>query len=175
MKTCSKCKKNKELSEFHNSQVHTDGLYPNCKECKREYDIKYRKSAKVQEYSKSKIYRDRKKEYRKWLSDTKPEKMIWTSAKYRAKVQNVPFNITVEDIVIPEYCPLLNTKLERKPYGKGGSFQPNSPSLDKIIPELGYVKDNIMVISMKANAMKYNASKEELVIFAENILKQFKN
>lgn len=31
-----------------------------------------------------------------------------------------------------------------------------------------------MVISMKANAMKYNASIEELITFSENVLKIFK-
>jgi hypothetical protein len=38
----------------------------------------------------------------------------------------------------------------------------NSPSLDRIIPELGYVKGNIMVISHKANTIKSNANIEEL-------------
>ena len=101
--------------------------------------------------------------------------MLWISAKTRAQKGNYDFKITPEDIVIPEFCPLLGIKLEKKEYGKGGSFQPASPSLDKIIPELGYVKNNIQVISMKANAMKYNATIDELIIFAKNILKQFKN
>lgn len=64
-------------------------------------------------------------------------------------------------------------KLERKEYGLGKSFQPNSPSLDKIIPQLGYVKGNIIVMSMKANIMKANATKEELINFSKNILKIF--
>lgn len=33
-------------------------------------------------------------------------------AKYRAKSLNLPFNLTSDDIVIPEKCPLLNTKLD---------------------------------------------------------------
>lgn len=173
MKTCNKCKQTKETVDFHTLKSSKDGLYTQCKSCKKEYDKRYRKSDKIQSLYKSKAYRDRKKEYKKFISNTSPEKMLWIAAKTRAKAQNVPFTITVEDIKIPEYCPILEIKLERKEYGKRGSFEPHSPSLDKIIPSLGYTKDNIAVISMKANAMKYNATKEELIKFSKNILKLF--
>ena len=36
----------------------------------------------------------------------------------------------------------------------------NSPSLDKIIPELGYVKGNVRVISFKANKYKNDMDRE---------------
>jgi hypothetical protein len=39
MKICTKCEKQKELSEFHKDRTTKDGLYPNCKECKKEYYI----------------------------------------------------------------------------------------------------------------------------------------
>ena len=47
---------------------------------------------------------------------------------------------------------------------KGG---PNSPSLDKIIPAIGYIKGNIAVMSHKANTMKQNATLEELILLGE--------
>lgn len=37
-----------------------------------------------------------------------------------------------------------------------------SPSLDKIIPEKGYIKGNIAIISMRANQLKSNATLAEL-------------
>lgn len=81
-----------------------------------------------------------------------------TCAKHRAKVAGLPFNITREDVVIPEYCPALGIKLE------GGTRQDHdaSPSLDRIIPDLGYVKGNVVVISHKANRIKTDATAEEL-------------
>jgi hypothetical protein len=41
--------------------------------------------------------------------------------------------------------------------------------LDKIIPELGYVKGNVRIISTLANTMKSNAIKDQLLTFAKNI------
>ena len=38
---------------------------------------------------------------------------------------------------------------------------PDSPSLDRIVPELGYVKGNIRVISNRANHLKSDATLEE--------------
>ena len=43
-------------------------------------------------------------------------------------------------------------------------------SIDAIDPTKGYNPDNIQIISMKANAMKNSASKEELAKFAEWVL-----
>jgi hypothetical protein len=82
--------------------------------------------------------------------------------KYRAKSENLPFNLTKEDISIPEICPVLGIRLVRAE----GRLTQNSPSLDRIIPALGYVKGNVWVISMKANTMKNSATIEELQQFA---------
>lgn len=81
------------------------------------------------------------------------------NARTRAAYYNLPINISKEDIVVPEICPILNVPLER-----GTRY---APSLDRIIPELGYVKGNIQVISWKANTMKLDASAEELRNFAK--------
>lgn len=99
------------------------------------------------------------------------QKGLWTSAKHNAKKANLPFNLDVEDIVIPAVCPYLGIALT-KLYGHG--HLDTNASVDKIVPELGYVKGNIKIISRKANRMKNNASLEELLIFAENIQKMHK-
>lgn len=79
-------------------------------------------------------------------------------AKQRAKAKNIQFDLTVTDIVIPVNCPILGIKLE---IGKG-KMHANSPSLDRIIPELGYVRGNVCVISYRANSIKKDASLKEL-------------
>lgn len=92
------------------------------------------------------------------------ERYLVQSARSRAKKYSLPFDITHEDVIVPEFCPYLGVKLV--PFSEW-----SSPSLDKIIPELGYVKGNIQVISTKANTMKNNATQDELVRFAESVLK----
>ena len=48
-------------------------------------------------------------------------------------------------------------------------------SLDRINPELGYIPGNIQVLSTKANVLKNNASINELITFAKNVLKIYKD
>lgn len=94
-----------------------------------------------------------------------------TNAKKRAKEKQINFNITKEDIIIPEFCPYLGVKLEDS--SNRYLDRSNVASLDRIIPELGYVKGNIEVISNLANTMKSNASKEQLIQFALKVLEKF--
>lgn len=87
-----------------------------------------------------------------------PERTLVTAARHNAKENRVPFLLEVSDIKIPEVCPVLGIPLVRT----GGKRTSNSPSLDRIIPELGYVKGNVIVISWRANRIKSDASIDEL-------------
>jgi hypothetical protein len=82
------------------------------------------------------------------------------AARQRAKKQNVPCTITEQDITTPEYCPILGLKLEHQ-IDNNCKAEYNSPSLDKIVPSKGYTKDNIRVISNRANWLKCDATFEE--------------
>ena len=87
------------------------------------------------------------------------------AARERSKVNNLAFNLETEDIIFPRICPYLNIAIQ---YGQQ-VHSPESPSLDKIDPSLGYIKGNIQVISRIANTMKTNATITELVTFAKGI------
>lgn len=84
--------------------------------------------------------------------------ILLTSARARAKQQRVPFNLRREDVTIPTHCPVFGMKLEIGP----GKVHSASPTLDKIRPELGYVRGNVAVISYKANRLKSNATPDDL-------------
>ena len=81
------------------------------------------------------------------------------SAKQRAKKKGLPFDLELADISIPAFCPALGIPLF---VGAGRGPKPNAPSLDRIVPELGYVRGNVAVISYKANAIKSTATAEEI-------------
>lgn len=94
-----------------------------------------------------------------------PEYSLWKHAKARARKQGVPFGIEVSDIHIPENCPVMGIKLRLNK----GRPQADSPSLDKFIPSLGYVKGNIWVISFRANSFKSDFTVEQLEQFVAAI------
>lgn len=100
------------------------------------------------------------------------EEYLFRSCRRRAADKNLPFEIDITDIVIPSVCPYLGLKLTKE---AGVGRRDNSPSVDKIDPSKGYIKGNVEVISDKANRMKNNATKEELIQFCNVVLKRFVN
>lgn len=79
-------------------------------------------------------------------------------AKNRARKLGIPFDLTAEDVVVPPSCPVLGI-----PLTVGLKiFNDNSPSLDRVKPELGYVRGNVVVVSYRANRIKNNATLVEL-------------
>jgi hypothetical protein len=79
-------------------------------------------------------------------------------ARKRARARGVPFDLQSTDVVVPERCPVLGVALKLE----AGPFSDNSATLDRIVPELGYVRGNVAVISSRANTLKSNASLAEL-------------
>lgn len=99
-----------------------------------------------------------------------PDKYLFGSARDRARREGLDFDIDVSDVVVPAVCPYLQIPLVLT---LGHGKLETNPSIDRIDSSKGYVKGNIQVISKKANTMKSNASKEELLIFARSVLNLF--
>lgn len=119
----------------------------------------HRSSCKSCSAKKAKIERDRRKN--NWKH--KPSLAMLNNSKQRAKKSNMEHNLLFEDIVIPEYCPVLGIKLEtgdRKTHY-------NAPSIDRIDNKKGYTKDNIIIMSTKANMLKKDATLEELILMGK--------
>ena len=113
---------------------------------------------------------------RQWLRDhykANPSSYLLNGIRNRSKEEGLPFDLVLEDIAIPEICPILGIKLYRNTGGNKPTG--NSPSVDRVIPSLGYIKGNVQVISQRANIMKNDANPEELLKFAEWVNKNYKN
>lgn len=201
-KICTKCKIEKDLSNFYKDKRGKNGLHAQCKECTGLQNVEYRQTHKKERsayennqnlvnpewpewregkakrsatyYKKlkeddSQVLKDmrtRSKLFLRHLRKDHPSYFLLKAAKSRARIYNLPFDITVEDIVIPKYCPILEIEL----FSGIGKTCNNSPSVDKIIPELGYVRGNVRVISHLANMMKNSATPVLLQNFAKNII-----
>tara|TARA_Y100000310_G_C20491070_1_gene719241 strand:- start:64 stop:366 length:303 start_codon:yes stop_codon:yes gene_type:complete len=78
--------------------------------------------------------------------------MIFALARQRAQQKGMEFSILVSDVQIPKKCPILGIRL--KPMRtKQGNWEA-APTIDRIRNDIGYVKDNIAVISRRANVIK---------------------
>ncbi|MGK8202902.1 hypothetical protein ACRS8P_29230 [Burkholderia cenocepacia] len=95
-------------------------------------------------------------------------KLMFNRARARASDSGIEFSIDIEDVVVPDRCPILGIVLKRNV--GGGRMLDGSPSLDRIDPAVGYVKGNVWVISALANRMKNDASPEHLLKFAEWVI-----
>lgn len=131
--TCSKCLKSLPNNQNNFPQ---DNLKNICKKCRSSYDPIYREQN-------IKIF-------------------MLKQAKQRAKQYNLEFNLDQEfmehNLKIPMLCPVLNIPLEVSSLKQSD----NSPSLDRIDNSKGYTKDNVAVISWRANKLKSNANLWEL-------------
>jgi hypothetical protein len=110
-----------------------------------------------------------------------PSNSVWykraASIYHSAKKRNIPlgFESAMElaayiKQIAPEKCPCFEVPFVER----GNGFSPWSPSIDKIDPKLGYIKNNIQIISMLANCMKRDATKEQLIQFSKWIDKTCK-
>lgn len=163
MKTfvCRKCNLDKPETEFYvwkkNGRRRQE-----CNNCKRLMMLKYRHENLEHTNMTARISHQRSRKER-------PGDAILWAAKQRSKKLGLPFNLDKNDIVVPEFCPVLGIKLIVNLGGTTGSD--NSPSIDRIIPELGYVKGNIEIISKKANTIKSYGTKEDhekIVLYMKN-------
>ena len=128
---------------------------PTFKENKNNLQREMRKSMSRE---KQEEYKEKDRNQSKARRRKNPIKYMLYDAKKRAKAKGLEFNLTENDIVIPSVCPVLNIPLFIAETGRS----PNSPSLDRINNSLGYTKDNVAVISLRANTLKNDATIEEL-------------
>jgi len=91
-------------------------------------------------------------------------------AKRRASEANLAFNLTSTEMlaILPDgmLCPILGIKMEF------GGDRDNSPSLDRLVPEKGYILGNVKWVSKLANSVKSDKTPEELRTIADWIEKQ---
>jgi len=133
----------KPCRKGHTSEKHVkDG----CLECKKAKRLRHK---------------DRHPE-KTWAED------IIRQARYRAARANPPIPHTVDAAyiksILTDKCPVFGT-----PFVFRGNKRmlPESPSLDRLDPKLGYVPGNIVIISVKANLIKSAYGSEEVLKVGE--------
>ena len=164
LKRCKKCEEIRPISEYWVGNIYKDNLQPYCKLC--YYD-----------------YKEDECEFKRFFLRKSSSKGKWD---FKIKPTDIP-NVEIEETRVvdkkrrthiswratkyPKVCPILGNELKWGKKGtngnnKGGTADPFSPSLDRIDSTKDYVKGNVMIISTLANAMKQNATPEQLKRFS---------
>lgn len=107
------------------------------------------------------------KKIRDWHHEDYRRHMFYR-CKDKALLKGLPFNLdSYEDIPYSKFCPVFGVELKIS----GGIY---SPSIDRIIPELGYTKGNVIVVSLLANTIKSNATPDQILTVGKFYAKLFK-
>lgn len=108
---------------------------------------------------------------KKWFRKTRNNgvegktKILIGSVKSRARKLNVPFDLDADYLlsIATENCPVdglpMDWAMEQVTSGRATD---RSPSIDRIIPSLGYTKGNVKFIANKWNAWKSNMLVKDL-------------
>lgn len=128
----------KEKTDRSNYMREYDAARPNKQERVAAFKTKRHENPEFwREYSNANYHKNNNNER---PSNTREYKMWWAARK-RANAKDIPFDIERSDVIIPEVCPCCQEQMVR-------------PSLDKVKPELGYVKGNVAVICCDCNVIK---------------------
>ena len=143
--TCASCKKLLPIEQFHNIKKHTAhyGKEYSCKPCKCLAQ-------------------------KQWRLKNPHQNVLKDAKRAHTHRRSVPkeFNIDVDylkQIDTTDICPILGIPMQWDA-GSGNLKQhPNTKSLDRIDSSRGYIKGNVQIISWRANQLKRNATREELI------------
>jgi hypothetical protein len=101
------------------------------------------------------------------------------NAMDRAKKGKLPFNLDrdwVTEKLRKGVCEVSGLPLERVPRTEGGGSRthPYAPSLDRIVPSLGYVKWNVRMVCFVVNQARSDFGDEVLMIMARALVEKDK-
>ena len=145
-------------------------LLKKCPGCKQEqfvdnfYTIKSGKSSYVDALGVPRVGRCKSCQAQ-YYQDRDVRSKLLDAARKRAKAKGIVFNLTLEDIQIPDVCPVFGTRLD------GSSKAPSmtnttAPSIDRLDSSKGYTKENIRIICARANSLKGNATASQSIAIA---------
>jgi len=143
-KVCPECGENKNMSGYSliDKTDASKGHRDVCKRC-------------------SKNRRERERNEKTWRDDAIG--MMLVNSRQRAKRSGLPHTLTRDDIIIPTHCPVLGIELHLE--NRQGKYA--APSIDRIDNKRGYTPDNIVIVSVRANILKSDATLTEMKALAK--------
>jgi hypothetical protein len=150
MKTCSSCEVTKPLTEFFKEKSNKNGLRNQCKVCRSLYSKNLREK-------KNSTIEGRALEFLR-------------HAKESSVRRNQVFELEVADVVDCwdkqlQICAYSGRKMTLE------NAKPNTVSIERIDSDIGYTKNNTILVCNTVNRMKSNFELPEFVSFCRDISK----
>lgn len=141
--------KAKQWTDDNKDKVHSYQLKHYYKKRQDPAYVEKQRERGRQQYDANKYDISRSRKERRRVDWNYAYRSLYHLAKRRAIEANIPFELDKDTpLTKPEACPVLGIPI-------GWDMErDNHPSLDRIVPELGYTYNNCRIISWKANYLK---------------------
>jgi len=157
-KFCNGCKRELPLDAFHRTSdpKRKDGRVSRCKKCRAEYDANRKKDPLVRKRINTGL-----RAWRKQNRDTLYDKnrglkrrlpILLIAAKKRARRKSIEYGISeIEKARLLSVLELGKCELTGTSFNLAAVRGPDTPSLDRINPDVGYVDGNVRIICHAIN------------------------
>jgi hypothetical protein len=184
MKKCNKCGALKDVSYFVKNKQCKDGYAGSCKECQNEYNRKWKQDNSV------KLAAGRRKRYAETKGKEVKAREVARKAKYPLRVRcqvlrsgmrdrsnrkgiefdsgHFTVDLLMRKMEENPYCQCCNKKLDLS-FKADKKFNNDSPSMDRVNPDIGYTKENTAMLCWECNKHKQDATSEQLRRIADFI------
>lgn len=158
-RTCIKCNETKPVSKFHRAQRGLCGRKSTCKVCANRINKKHRQKPEI---------RKARSEYQKTSLVYRAGRLVG-DARRRARDSDLPFDLDpawAREILEEGVCQATGL-----PFDFDEQWGAYAPSIDKLDPERGYLKDNCRIVLWFYNRAKGAHPEEE----AQELFKEIAN
>lgn len=185
---CSKCGewKPRTAKNFKQASTCRFGLTGVCKPCSNKYGREWKRGNKPYAEKRRKNYRqservkENQRERKRWLASPyrKRAQLLRAGMRERSRQYKLDWDsdfFTVRYLADRlrnhPYCECCNRHLD---VGRKFNRQKNdaSPSIDRIVPKLGYIQHNVAILCWRCNNLKRDAGYRELEIVASWLKKR---
>ena len=163
-KTCTKCKQDKELTEFSRKKASKDGLQGPCKICAKLYVKAWYNANSDREKAKKNTYRKANPD--KAYANNRTNKSRFSMGQRRAKSAGLVWDLTIEQwasLVIGKTCHYCDGPLPEVGY-----------ALDRKDNNVGYTLDNVIPCCSQCNYIKGEYLTYDEMVAVSNLLKQMR-
>ena len=163
-KVCTVCGEDKPLDQYRRYTGRGRfGVRPLCKICQRAYEKKWRSNSKEYRKKQRETRAEKAKVYSREYRAENRAKYLIAECRRRCSKKGIPFDLDLHQQKIQSriengVCEVSGIAL-RLTTSKGRPF--NTPSIDRIVPDKGYVYSNIRITAFAVNAMMGDWGEEQ--------------